>query len=83
VIFAGAPGEHEDAPESDREEFWRHTLPPERCRGCARVIPRRRHRVIVRASWRAENDVMCVDCWRTVCQWAARFALQQSRLPNF
>jgi hypothetical protein len=58
------------------------TLPQRACHVCADTIPRRRHRVIIRASWRGADETLCMKCWSTICEWARRFALQQMVLDE-
>jgi len=71
----------EHAEPSEMASFYQHTLPQADCTACGRIIPRRRHRIYLRASWAPKGDVLCPRCWSIVCQWASRFALQQAELP--
>jgi hypothetical protein len=66
---------------SPPDETFSASLPEFRCSACGRPRTRRVHRVQVRASWRGANESICVECWTTICQWAAKFALQQQVLP--
>jgi hypothetical protein len=57
------------------------SLPNANCKACGGEIRRREHRVWIRASWHNRTDVLCPHCWRQVCEWARRFALEQLELP--
>lgn len=56
------------------------SLPQAHCSACDDLIPRRKHRVAIRASWRDGPEVLCPACWWVICQWAQRFALKQLHL---
>jgi hypothetical protein len=58
-------------------------LPQAQCSGCDHIIDRRKHRVMLRVSWRPAVESLCPSCWRTICAWAARFALEQGSLDLF
>lgn len=70
----------DDAPADALDETFTASLPQTTCLPCGRIIPRRRHRIVLRASWRNKSETLCPKCWATVCQWASRFALQQGVL---
>jgi hypothetical protein len=57
------------------------SLPKVTCVACGVVIPRRKHRMALRASWRDSTEYLCPYDWHQVCEWATRFALQQLELP--
>lgn len=65
----------------ESQAMWILTLPERNCTACTRRIPRRKHRVTLRASWRGQEDILCPKCWMSICQWAQRFALIQGILP--
>lgn len=65
------------------DDLYVHTLPPAVCAACHGHIARRKNRVVIRASWRQQNEILCPECWGAICQWARRFALQQMVLPLF
>jgi hypothetical protein len=62
-------------------DIWEASLPAATCLPCGATIPRRQHRVVIRASWHKASETLCPKCWQTICQWAARFAYQQGILP--
>lgn len=64
------------------QEMYVVSLPAVICASCGARIARRAHRMTLRASWRDRWEHLCPDCWAVVCQWAARFALQQMELPG-
>jgi len=66
------------APEGEAPGMFGATLPQVKCSACHRVIPRRRHRVHLRVSWRESAEDLCPECWGTICSWAARFAYTQT-----
>jgi hypothetical protein len=70
-----------EVPHTVAESLFTASLPQARCNSCRTLIQRRDHRVMLRATWRPEADVLCRDCWYTVCEWATRFCLQQIELP--
>ncbi len=57
------------------------SLPMVTCTACGNRIPRRKHRMTMRASWRNQWEHLCPTCWYQVCEWASLFALQQIELP--
>lgn len=63
------------------DQLLLETLPARECTACDRKIARREHRMTLRASWKQSVEVLCIPCWATICQWAARFALEQLELP--
>lgn len=63
------------------ESLFVASLPQVKCKPCGRLIARRKHRVQIRASWMAETEVLCPQCWSVICAWGAGFALQQLELP--
>lgn len=65
----------------ETDPLFAASLPGLACTACGHWIPRRVHRVWVRATWREARDNLCMRCWQTVCDWAARFALIQDELP--
>jgi len=65
------------------QNLYVNSLPEVRCTACREKVPRRKHRVAIRASWRPAQEHLCPNCWATVCQWAVRFALDQGILPGF
>lgn len=56
------------------------SLPAAACAACNRSVGRRKHRIVVRASWRSSPETLCLRCWVAVCQRAVRFALEQGEL---
>jgi hypothetical protein len=62
------------------DDIWEASLPAAKCLPCGRIIPRRQHRIMLRASWRNASETLCPECWKTVCNWASRFALEQGLL---
>ena len=64
------------------DSLFQASLPQRRCAACQALVARRKPRVTLRASWRDQDETICPACWRTICAWAARFALQQIRLPE-
>lgn len=68
----------DEAPNGEAPGLFGATLPQRTCAACKRIIPRRRHRVHLRASWRENAEDLCPECWRAICSWAARFALAQA-----
>lgn len=73
-----------DMPEEAKglvDSLFQASLPQQTCAACHRIIPRRRPRITIRASWRPEPDHLCPQCWRVICEWAARFAHTQLELP--
>ncbi len=71
-------------PESDEEAargLFQMSLPEVRCSACFHRVPRRKHRMMLRASWRQDVEYLCPDCWLGIVDWAKRFALQQMELP--
>ena len=72
-----------DPLEGEENALYVMTLPARSCNVCGREIRRRTHRVVIRASWRNEPETLCPGCWRVICQWASRFALQQGVLDGF
>ena len=69
-----------DDPREHLPDIWEASLPAATCLPCGRIIPRRQHRIVLRASWRKASETLCPDCWGLICQWASRFALQQGAL---
>lgn len=65
----------EDPP--DLNDLFMMSQPAATCTACGDRIQRRQHRVWVRATWRAQRDILCPECWGVICEWAKRFALQQ------
>jgi hypothetical protein len=63
------------------ESLFVASLPSVKCDACGRYVPRRQHRVRIRASWRDHDESICTQCWRKIMEWAARFALRQLELP--
>jgi len=68
-----------DVPEH-LDDIWEASLPAATCLPCGAAIPRRQHRVVIRASWRNASETLCPSCWGLICSWASRFALQQGVL---
>ena len=52
-----------------------------KCTACDTQIRVLEHRVWIYATWRERHEPLCTDCWRAVCNWAQRFALNQPPLP--
>ncbi len=67
--------------ESLVESVFQASLPARRCTVCNYLVARRAPRVQLRASWRDHDDILCPSCWRSICNWAQRFALLQLSLP--
>lgn len=65
------------------EDVFIASLPKTTCTACGDDLPRRSHRVMVRASWRPATENLCPSCWSVITEWAARFALRQADLPGF
>jgi hypothetical protein len=65
------------------DALYRESLPARSCSACRRNIGRREQRVIVRASWRKEDDNLCQTCWVGIVQAAHRYMLLQRHLPDF
>lgn len=63
------------------ENLFQASLPEASCAACGGRVERRTDRVMIRASWRPAQETLCVECWDVICEWAARFALQQLELP--
>jgi|GEM_PF-5363350 len=78
-MIGGIPSDAEAG--SLAESLYVASLPQVKCTACSRIIPRRKHRLTMRASWRNDWEYLCPQCWYQVCQWAERFALQQMELP--
>ncbi len=57
------------------------SLPRAICNACGDTIRRREPRVMLRATWRPANEILCRGCWRVITEWASRFALTQLELP--
>jgi RNase P subunit RPR2 len=70
-MWAGAP----KTPLLD--QVFQASLPRTNCAACHHAIPRRTHRMTLRASWREAPETICLYCWKTICEWARRFALEQ------
>jgi hypothetical protein len=70
----------EDTETSLAEDLFKMSLPQVECDACRRIIPRRRPRMMLRASWAKRTEYLCPNCWRKVMDWAARFALQHQEL---
>jgi len=66
-------------PESDFDQqgLLGALMPAVKCAACGMNIRNREHRVWIYATWRGQHEPLCTGCWRTICEWAARFALQQ------
>jgi hypothetical protein len=71
----------EDADSRLAQDLYTASLPKVECDVCQRTIARRKDRVTLRASWRGKWEYICPSCWRVICEWASRFALQQLSLP--
>jgi len=63
------------------DEVRQASLPARDCISCHTRIARRAPRVTVRASWRPSDDVLCTECWHSICEYAKRFMLDQLTLP--
>jgi hypothetical protein len=63
------------------ERMYIASLPEVACDCCGKLVARRVNRMTLRASWRESFQYVCVPCWQSFTQWAAKFALQQLKLP--
>jgi hypothetical protein len=71
----------EDTETTLTEDLFNMSLPQVQCDACRRIIPRRKPRMTLRASWAQRMEYLCPNCWRSFTEWAAaRFALQQEEL---
>lgn len=68
---------------AELDSLYVGSLPAEHCHACRTVIRPRYQRVWIRATWRPGRETLCVPCWKFICDWAKRFALQQGLLPDF
>jgi hypothetical protein len=65
------------------DDLYIYMLPAAACTTCNRHIARRQNRVVIRATWRQQNEILCPECWGVICEWARRFALRKAELPLF
>lgn len=52
------------------------------CYVCKRFIPYPAHKVEVRATWRREKELLCMNCWYSLMQLAQVGILVQQALPE-
>jgi len=41
-------------------------LPERECASCHVIVPRRKHRVTLRFSWRGAPETLCPECWSII-----------------